>query len=162
MELLWKYAEGNCTPDEKVAVERMIASDPLLRKELEIMLDVQSNLAGMEAQSPSLHFTQNVIDALPELYANKEIEPLVKPIWMKVFVGAMVAIFAVIISIPKSSGTSTISLPYLEEITNFINNTVSHLPSMTIQFSILILLSLAMLVFFDKMMIKRVRGLMMI
>ncbi len=161
-ELLWKYAEGNCSQAEKAKVERLVANDANLQFELESILEVQTHLTSMEAHSPSIRFTQNVMDQIPEGYFTIAEEPLIKPIWMKVFIGLIAASFAAILFIPKSSTAASSKLPYQESFTQFINSFVAGLPSMTVQFSAMVILSLALLLVIDKMMLKRVRGFLLV
>ena len=68
-ELLWKYAEGECSAREKAAVEARLASDADFREELDMILELQSTLTTMQPEQPSMRFTQNVMESLPKIYA---------------------------------------------------------------------------------------------
>ncbi len=92
-ELLWKYAEGECNAQEQAAVEARLASDADFREELDMILELQSTLTSIEPEQPSMRFTQNVMESLPKIYAPAPVEPLVSPVWTKIFWAAVAVCF---------------------------------------------------------------------
>ena len=162
-ELLWKYAEGRCAPSELIQIEKKLADDPVLQKELDQVLEVQSVLISMEPDAPSMRFTQNVMDALPAIYPSEVTEPLIGSIWKKIFWVALGALAAAIFFLPRSSQPSSDLLaPYLEPITSDISNAFGQVPTVTLQYFVLTLLSIALLALVDKLFLKKVRGLMLV
>ena len=158
-ELLWKYAEGQCTPSELAQIEKQLADDPALRKELDQMLEVQSVLVSMEPDVPSMRFTQNVLDALPAIYPSEITEPLVGAIWKKLFWVALGALAAAIFFLPRTSQpTNDLLAPYLEPIASGISNVLGQVPSVTLQYFVLTLLSIALLAILDKLFLKKMKG----
>lgn len=162
-ELLWKYVEGKCTPSESGQVEKQLAGDSVLQKELDQMLEVQSVLMSMEPDTPSLRFTKNVMDALPVIYPSEITEPLVGTIWKKVFWLALGALAAAVFFIPRSSQPSNdLVTSYFEQLTSGIGNAVAQVPNVVLQYFILTLISIAVLALIDKLFLRKKRGLMMV
>lgn len=162
-ELLWKYAEGNCSPAELAAVEKLIASDPSLQTELDNILEVQSVLMTMESEAPSLRFTQNVLDALPEIYPSEVVEPLVKPIWKKAFWLAVAALIIGVTLMPHSvSPTESVLSPYIDQVMGGINQAVGQVPNVVMQYFVLTLLSVGLLMLMDKIFMKKGHGVLMV
>ncbi len=74
-ELLHKYLDGTCTNAEKDAFEKSLSSDPLLKKEYEMLRALERSLKDREPDLPAYSFTDKVMAKLPE--AKEEQEPLV-------------------------------------------------------------------------------------
>jgi len=161
-EILWKYAAGKCSPEEKAKTETYLADHPAIQVELDAMIEVESLLSDMEATSPSLRFSENVMSNLPDVYAIEEMEPLVKPIWAKIFLAAIGTFFLAIFLIPKNPGAETPDLPYLDHFMQLINSEISLLPAPTVQLSVLIALSLATLVILDNFILRKKQGMLML
>ena len=162
-QLFWKYAEGTCNPAETAAVEKQLADNPSLQIELDSILEVQSVLVSMEAEAPSMRFTQNVMDALPAIYPNEVADPLVKPVWKKVFWIAVAILIAGLFLVPRSSQPKGDLLsPYMDQVTSGISNILGQIPGTVMQYFVLTLLSVGLLMILDKVFLKRVRGLIMI
>ena len=162
-ELLWKYAEGTCSPAEMTTVEEWLATDPSFQVELDKVIHAHSLLANMEADAPSLRFTKNVSEALPNVYPSVATEPLVSPIWKKVFFGA-VAFFAggVFLSSKAAHHTGGVISQYIERLNNGLSLTVGQIPSIVLQYFILTLLSVGLLLLMDKALMKKVRAFLLV
>lgn len=66
--LIWKYLDGDCTPQEKEQVQHLLAQDATFAEELEMAKSLQETLQGMEPEHPSMRFSANVTEKLPALY----------------------------------------------------------------------------------------------
>lgn len=157
-DLLWKFAEGKCTPDEEATMEQLLANDPALQAELDMVLEIQSALVRLEPDAPSMRFTQNVMEGLPaNLYPPlAEQEPLVRPVWKKIFWVALAAVGVGVFFVPRtaiSSGGS--GLPYADKVVDSIGSTVGALPSVTVQYFVLVLLALLTLGVVDRVLAAR-------
>jgi anti-sigma factor RsiW len=92
-EQIWQYLDGELNTAERSALEQRLPEDHLLYTELQTRQILHQHLQQTEAEQPSLRFVKNVMDSLPFLY-QKAIEPLIRPIWIKVFWGGL-AIFII-------------------------------------------------------------------
>jgi anti-sigma factor RsiW len=80
--LIWKYLDGECSPEERAEVERRRAEAPEFAEALRQRELLHEGLRALEAEQPSLRFAANVIDKLPALYrraAARAFQPLVSP-----------------------------------------------------------------------------------
>jgi hypothetical protein len=66
--LIWKYLDGECTPQEKEQVQHLLVQDAAFAEELEIAKSLQETLQAMEPEHPSMRFSANVTEKLPALY----------------------------------------------------------------------------------------------
>jgi len=66
--LIWKYLDGECTPQEKEQVQRLLAEDLAFAEELEMAKSLQETLRELEPEQPSMRFSANVSEKLPALY----------------------------------------------------------------------------------------------
>lgn len=66
--LIWKYLDGECTPQEKEQVQHLLAEDLAFGEELEMAKSLQETLRELEPEQPSMRFSANVSEKLPALY----------------------------------------------------------------------------------------------
>ncbi len=162
-ELLWKYVEGNCSAAEGGNIEKQLADNPSLQKELDSILEVHSTLKGMDTDKPSMRFTQNVLDALPDIYGSGVIEPLVKPVWKKVFWLFLAALATGVYLLPRTSRPNGFTLTsYVDQVAEIVGNIVGQVPNMVLQYFVLTVLSIGLLMLMDKVFLRRIRSLMLI
>ena len=76
-ELLWKYIDGQCTPEEVSRVERLLAEDAGFKREWAQRHKLHQHLRLEELEQPSMRFARNVMDRLPNLYRKLDIRPLI-------------------------------------------------------------------------------------
>ena len=153
-----KFAEGKCTPDEEATIERLLTTDPALQAELEVVLEIQSALVGLEPDAPSMRFTQNVMEGLPaNLYPPlAEQEPLVRPVWKKIFWLALTAVGAGVFFLPRGQmSPNDPVLPYADKVLDGIGSTVGALPTVTVQYFVMVLLALLTLGVVDRVLAAR-------
>ena len=107
-ELLWKYIDGQCAPEEAARVEKLLAEDPAFRREWAQRHKLHQHLRLEEPEQPSMRFTRNVMDRLPNLYRKLNIRPLVSPFWQKALgalAGAfLLAYFALVFNVVETAG----------------------------------------------------------
>ena len=156
-ELLWKYAEGGCDAREKAALEKLLAGDPSLRKELETVQLIHGALQTMEPEQPSMRFTKKLMEALPQIYQPADAEPLVPSFWKKIFWVAVAAVLAAVILRP-SPGSGAV-LPLVGDFGQGIASLLHKIPGSGMTFFVLIFLSVVTLALADKLLGRRLAGL---
>ncbi|MCO6487344.1 MAG: zf-HC2 domain-containing protein [Phaeodactylibacter sp.] len=155
-ELLWKYIDGDCSPEEAARVERRLAEDPGFKREWAQRVKLHQQLQQQEPEQPSLRFARNVMDRLPNLYRRLDISPLISPFWQKVLgggVGALLlAYFALVFNVIETAG------PGQEEQIPGVQAFVDTLTGLPVQaLSIISTLSIGyvLLVFLDRKLKER-------
>ncbi|MEZ4959980.1 MAG: hypothetical protein R2830_09185 [Saprospiraceae bacterium] len=154
-ELLWKYAEGQCSEPEKAEMERILVADESLREELRLVQEVQSALAGMEVEQPSMRFAQNVMEALPKkLYAPTAIEPLL-PDTLKTLFWAIVGVLVMMVAlVGKVHGPVGGQLPYFDKLAASLDVVARLVPADMALYFVLVFLALTVLLMFDRLLAK--------
>lgn len=66
--LIWKYLDGECSPQEKEEVQRLLSTDAAFAEELTLAQSLQETLQELEPEEPSMRFSANVAEKLPTLY----------------------------------------------------------------------------------------------
>ena len=107
-ELLWKYIDGDCSPEEAAQVERRLAEDPGFKREWAQRARLHQQLQQQEPEQPSLRFARNVMDRLPNLYRRLDVSPLISPFWQKALGGVagamLLAYFALVFNVIETAG----------------------------------------------------------
>jgi hypothetical protein len=68
-ERLWEYIDGTATPEEKTAVEQLIASQQEWRLKYQELQEVHQLLNNhLELDEPSMRFRQNVMEAITQYH----------------------------------------------------------------------------------------------
>lgn len=153
-ELLWKFVEDACSKEEKVRLEEMLAKDPELQEELTLIRELHAALTGMEADQPSVRFTRRVMEALPDVYMQGDTEPLVPPLWKKLFWMLVILITGSLFFIP-GSGANGKSLPFYDHYLDQLSGLLSQLSGTTVQFFTVTTLSLLTLILLDSLMNRK-------
>jgi anti-sigma factor RsiW len=153
-ELIWKYAEGTCTPEEKSEAEALLATDPNLRQEFESIRQVHTTLQNMEPEQPSMRFVQNLMEALPKLYGSLSAEPLVKPFWKKAFAGVLAGMLALAIwlGVSQPAGEPSLLSPFIDRTLGGIQSVLAAIPGSVVTYAFWVFAAIAILVVIDKMM----------
>ncbi len=63
-ERLWSYIDGTATAAERTVIEKLIAQNAEWKASYAQLLDIQEALHSAELESPSMRFTQNVMDEI--------------------------------------------------------------------------------------------------
>lgn len=154
---IWEYLDGQCSKEEELRIEELIAKDELWHKKHAKMLLVHTNLnTNLELEHPSLRFSQNVMDAI----AKEQIAPATKFYLNKWVIRGIAAFFIIVISAllmdvlstTKISGSDRSILP---EISSF---SLPSIPSSAMLYCFLLLNIIAGLVFVDTILRKRRRA----
>jgi anti-sigma factor RsiW len=93
-ERLWDLIDGLCPPEERSAVEGLIASHREWQLRYKELLEVHETLSGAELEEPSLRFTRNVMDEI----ARYQVAPATKSYINKNIVRGLAAFFLVLIA----------------------------------------------------------------
>jgi anti-sigma factor RsiW len=76
-ELLWNYIDGNCTPDEQVAINELIAQDEAWRLRYQELLKLNIEFSAIELDEPPMAFTYNVMEAVRAGHAQQPLKAAV-------------------------------------------------------------------------------------
>ena len=155
-ELLWKYIDGECSPEEAARVKRLMEENLSLKKEWAQRLKLHQELQQQEAEQPSMRFTRNVMDRLPELYRKLNISPLISPFWRKALSGVagifLLAYFALAFNVIETAPPG--SAPQYPEVDTFVN-TLTGLPMQVMSIVLALSLGFVLLSFADRKLKKR-------
>ena len=150
-ELLWKYAEGQCSGQEKAEVEKILATDESAVADLRLIQEIHASLSGMEAEQPAMRFSQNVVEALPKnLYVPIDAEPLLPPYFKVIFGSILASIFALFFFVSKSKSPANTGVQYYSKIDEFIEIATKLISPDIVLYGILAFISLAILAVFDR------------
>jgi len=70
-EKLWNYIDGNCTEEEKKAIDVLIAQDEVYRRKYKELLALNQEFSKMELDEPPMAFTYNVMEAIRAEHAQR-------------------------------------------------------------------------------------------
>ena len=131
--LIWKYIDGECTPEEINQVEKRMAEDAEFKSAFLERKQLHEGMQEMEPEQPSMRFTQNLMEKLPELYLKFSVAPLIGARWARAIAGGLTLIcigFYALISfaVPAASGGTPTTQGYTEA-TETINNFFQSVPS---------------------------------
>jgi hypothetical protein len=87
-EILWRYIDGICTPEEQQVIQALIAEDESYRLKYQELTALNAGLAEMELDEPPMAFTYNVME---NIRAEHALVPLKAAINQKIIRG--IAIF---------------------------------------------------------------------
>jgi hypothetical protein len=82
-EILWRYIDGLCTPEEVQVVRALIAEDESYRLKYQELTALNAGLAGMELDEPPMAFTYNVMESIRTEHARVPLKASInkKIIW---------------------------------------------------------------------------------
>jgi len=82
-EKLWNYIDGNGTPEERRAMDMLIATDEVYKRQYNELLQLNAEFAGMELDEPSMAFTYKVMETIRTENAMKPLKATINPriIW---------------------------------------------------------------------------------
>lgn len=88
-ELIWKYLDGACSPEEEGEVERLLAEDAAFKEEWARSRKLHESLKHQPLEQPSMRFARNIMERLPALYRKINIRPLFTPMQWRVIYGLL-------------------------------------------------------------------------
>lgn len=154
-ELIWRYLDGQLSPEEVAGVETSLETDQAFK---ELFLQSQllhQNLGTMEPEVPSLRFAQNVMDHLP-LVKDLATHPLVSIKWLRSFYGGVIALLVVLFGsslalVPASSTPD----PQVERLVDTVHSLFDFIPTNMLLMAGIILISLLVLLSLDRWLQNR-------
>ena len=156
-DIIWDYLDGECTPEEKAILEQKLATDQVFQQLFLQSQVLHKNLQEVEVESPSMRFSQNVMDKLPPI-RNLATAPLVSKRWLRIFgssIASLVLFFfggsLSLITPASSQGSSS------HWILDFFSSIFNYLPANTLFFSGIITAALLSLLFLDRWLERRFR-----
>ena len=90
---LWSYIDGLSSGDEKIAIEKLLESNPEWKKKYHELLNIHQLLHSSELEHPSLRFTKNVMEKIALLH----IAPATKNYINKKIIWGIAAFFITVI-----------------------------------------------------------------
>ena len=111
--LIWKYLDGECTPQEKEQVQHLLAQDLAFAEELEMAKSLQETLLGLEPEQPSMRFSANVSEKLPALYRPIHTSADILPKGLVRIFGSLVGTIAVLSLGLFFAGQGVLGQPYV-------------------------------------------------
>jgi len=161
--LLWQYTDGTCSEEERQVVEKALAEDAEWQQAFQATQQVDKLLQERELEEPSMRFTQNVMDKLPQLYSRLAKEPLLQKRWWKWTLGTVSFLFAAVTLLIFSVNNALIpELPMARTTQSFIqDSTVAVLSQTSTIFWTLLLsasLSIVLLFWMDRYFKKQLRN----
>jgi anti-sigma factor RsiW len=130
-ERLWDYLDGACSSEERMFIERLIATNHEWKNKYQELLELQDLLSHhLELDEPSMRFNQNIMEAISQhhiapaakSYINKRI------IWgiAGFFICTITAfLIAGIAQVDWSAATTNDSFINLSKLDRFANSTYS-------------------------------------
>lgn len=94
--LIWKYLDGECTPQEKEQVQHLRTHDNAFADELELAKSLQETLQAIEPEQPSMRFSANLVEKLPALYRPVHTSADILPKGLVRFFGSLVGTIALL------------------------------------------------------------------
>lgn len=156
IELLWKYIDGECSPDEALEAERLLAENPELKREWAQRARLHQELQQQELEQPSMRFARNVMERLPELYRKLDIRPLISPFWRKALAGLagvfVLAYFALVFNVIETAGPAEGG--QIPEVQAFVD-TLTGLPMQAMSILLALSFGYILLAFLDRQLKKR-------
>lgn len=158
-EKLWNRLDGVADPEEQAALDRELQGDAELRRELALRRALHENLSEMEAEQPSLRFTQNLMERLPKLYRKIQIGPLVRSGWRRVYLAAFILTVVALLGLGLGASASG-NIPLAIDLTvqNFYVALGANIP---LQLTVIVTsftTTLLFLFWLDKRLRKRYEG----
>lgn len=92
---LWQFIDGNCSVEEKAAIDQLIHDNAVWQQNYQALLQVQQLLKDSTLETPSLRFTKNVMESI----ALQNIAPATKNYINNNIVKGLAAMFIGIITI---------------------------------------------------------------
>ncbi|MBC7401231.1 MAG: hypothetical protein H7289_14930, partial [Mucilaginibacter sp.] len=73
-EKLWSYIDGNCTTNERAAIDLLLIEDETYQQAYLELLALNREIAGMELEEPSMAFTYNVMENIRAEHARQPLK----------------------------------------------------------------------------------------
>lgn len=150
-EIIWSYLDGQASSEERRQLEQRLSADESLKQLfLECRL-LRESLQAIETESPSMRFSQNVMDKLPAVRSLAD-GPLISSKWLKTFywIVASSILFVVGSTWGLSPGLSVVQDQQVSSILNTLNSIFGYISGGTLFLAGIIMISLFLLRFLDR------------
>jgi anti-sigma factor RsiW len=134
-ERLWEYIDGICSPEDRLFIDELIATNQEWKTKYQELLELQNLLSNqLQLDEPSMRFTQNIMEAISKhhitpaakSYIDKKIIWGIAGFFICSIIGLLIAGIAQM-EWPAATGTNTpwIDLSKLNKVnfSGFFNNT---------------------------------------
>lgn len=115
-EQIWNYIDGTCTDAEKLQFEKSLASDVVLQKKYDELLQLNSMFSQTELEEPSMRFSMNVMDIINATAAYKPLKTVVDKRIIKaiafVFISSISILIVFMLSQVQWSFSSANAIPF--------------------------------------------------
>lgn len=131
-ERLWNYIDGNCSEEERKAIDLLIANDEAYRSKFEELLSFDKEFAAIEPDEPSMGFTYKVMEGIRTGYAQQPLKAAINKQIIRVIGGFfIISILLLTVFVLSNLHLSPVKLSVhlpdsvkLPEIKNYMNSTV--------------------------------------
>lgn len=101
-QLIWRYIDGECTPEEILFVEEQLQQKPSWKEEYALAQQVHTGLGEQELESPSMRFVQNILDQLPAI-KKRIYDPLIAPYVPRVALFTSIILAIILVNLPQGN-----------------------------------------------------------
>jgi hypothetical protein len=93
-KLIWEFIDGHCGEDERAAITRHLAEDPVWADKYTELMQIHEMLQKEELEMPSLRFTKNIMEEIAQYH----VAPATKNYINKNVIRGVAAFFLVMIA----------------------------------------------------------------
>lgn len=68
---LWDFIDGTCNDSEKLAIEKLLQTDPFWKGRYQELMGIHKLIHQQEVEVPSMRFTKNVMDTIASQHISK-------------------------------------------------------------------------------------------
>jgi anti-sigma factor RsiW len=131
-EKLWNYIDGNCSDEEKKAIDILIAQDEVYRRKYEELLALNQEFSKMELDEPPMAFTYNVMESIRAEHAQQPLKAHINKRIIKGISGFFIVSIALLLimaisNVRLTSANISVHLPdslRLPDIKNYLSKPV--------------------------------------
>ena len=156
-QLIWTYIENKCTIEEKNLIEGLLAENPSLNEDVQLRKALHIHLQESPLDEPSFNFASKVMDALPEPNYIVRHEPIVSPIYSRIFIGgiALLTISIIGLALNSKSTSNPVWVNYITDANKKVLEVFSFVPPYVAQLVVFITISSILLFALDQIIKKR-------
>ena len=154
-DIIWRYLDDQAGPEERLQVAQLLETDAAFREQFLQSQVLHRQLRDLEAEGPSMRFSQNVMERLPAV-SDLAVGPLISRRWLKLFFAGMATIIVLMsgsgwLLFPESGGVDQ----QAESLADRINALFGVLPGGALVLGGIVFLSLALLAALDRWLQSR-------
>jgi hypothetical protein len=127
---LWEYIDGLGSAGERMAIEKLVTSDPQWKEKYNELLELHQLVQASALEGPSLRFTKNVMEEIAKYhiapatktYINKKIIRGIAIFFILLIVGFLIYGFGQVNWTTKAGSSLPFEIPKID-FSKFFNNT---------------------------------------